>query len=289
MCRHRRLSCIFQCRRRSGRKGEMMKMGSSLFFRTKLLLLLGLLLLLALGSVAVSLWSSSQAHYLTERSRMAHEVLETYLELAEYKERLFRQISASLMFPEQNGTEIQNTQNQIDKILTQLRKQTADEVAFVDADEQEEETAELERLAQIERRLTNVILVYQRVVQMKAEGDFERARARLRELFDQKIDKELDKLLGDAKADELLEVQKSDAEARQFSQTIQSLAWIETVIAGFLCLLVMAMIRRGLSRPLDQLMAGTHALTKGDFSYRINNESDDEFGVLAKSFDSMAG
>ena len=52
--------------------------------------------------------------------------------------------------------------------------------------------------------------------------------------------------------------------------------------------LVLMVFTAHLTRPLKALLLGTQAFGKGNFDTRINIESDDEFGLLAKEFNRMA-
>ncbi|MHC5063358.1 MAG: sensor histidine kinase [Planctomycetota bacterium] len=59
---------------------------------------------------------------------------------------------------------------------------------------------------------------------------------------------------------------------------------IASIIVGILCIW---MTRRMLS-PLQEMSAGTERISEGDYSYRVQSQSNDELGDLAISFNQMA-
>jgi signal transduction histidine kinase len=60
------------------------------------------------------------------------------------------------------------------------------------------------------------------------------------------------------------------------------------VIAGFIALVVVWFLSRGLTSPLREMVAATEAMARGDFSQRVTATSHDEIGTLARSFNQMA-
>ena len=60
------------------------------------------------------------------------------------------------------------------------------------------------------------------------------------------------------------------------------------VIAGFIALVVVWFLSRGLTSPLREMVAATEAMARGDFSQRITATSHDEVGTLARAFNQMA-
>lgn len=60
-------------------------------------------------------------------------------------------------------------------------------------------------------------------------------------------------------------------------------------VITFIVIIILAFIMgRRISNPVKELVAGTQIIAKGDFTYRIKTILSDEFGELAKSFNSMA-
>jgi signal transduction histidine kinase len=70
----------------------------------------------------------------------------------------------------------------------------------------------------------------------------------------------------------------------QFSETV---SWILAAVALLLSGLVSLFIVRSISAPLKQLTQGTRAISEGKFYYRLDTTRHDEFGQLAKDFNTM--
>jgi len=92
-------------------------------------------------------------------------------------------------------------------------------------------------------------------------------------------------------SDALLDAQKSAALSEvKFLKTIESYrSALLFVFVGIvtLSLAVFVATNQGLARPIAKLLKGTREIGKGNLSWRINIKSDDEFGQLARAFNSM--
>jgi len=60
------------------------------------------------------------------------------------------------------------------------------------------------------------------------------------------------------------------------------------MFAAILCLIGARLAARGITRPIDRLVAASRAVAKGDYSQRLNLQTGDELGTLAWHFDRMA-
>jgi PAS domain S-box-containing protein len=63
---------------------------------------------------------------------------------------------------------------------------------------------------------------------------------------------------------------------------------IAGVLAAMLCLIGARLAARGITRPMDRLVAATRAIAQGDYSQRLHLKSGDEIETLAWHFDRMA-
>jgi signal transduction histidine kinase len=67
----------------------------------------------------------------------------------------------------------------------------------------------------------------------------------------------------------------------------EHISWIAAVGILFLSLVVSALIARSISEPLQRLTEGTRKVAQGQFDYRLESTSDDEFAQVARAFDTM--
>ncbi len=81
-----------------------------------------------------------------------------------------------------------------------------------------------------------------------------------------------------------------DAEVKaslQSSKMAETFSWIVASVSLILTALVSMLIVQSISAPLKQLTQGTRALAEGKFFYRLDTSRRDEFGQLAKDFNTM--
>ena len=71
------------------------------------------------------------------------------------------------------------------------------------------------------------------------------------------------------------------------SEEAANLSFAAAVVALLGSLTVLAFMLRSISRPLRALVAGTRAVSAGDFSVRLDVRSRDELAQLAGSFNAM--
>ncbi len=85
----------------------------------------------------------------------------------------------------------------------------------------------------------------------------------------------------------LTEIDGEVGRARQTGWRAEMVSWSIAGIALVLSCIVSLLIVRSISRPLRQLTAGTRAIAQGRFFYRLNTDRRDEFGELARDFNTM--
>jgi signal transduction histidine kinase len=81
-----------------------------------------------------------------------------------------------------------------------------------------------------------------------------------------------------------------EAEVRSSHRTgrlAETVSWILGAVALLLSGLVSFLIVQSISLPLRQLTQGTHAISEGKFFYRLDTTRHDEFGQMAKDFNTM--
>ncbi|HEY3722588.1 MAG TPA: ATP-binding protein [Acidimicrobiia bacterium] len=63
---------------------------------------------------------------------------------------------------------------------------------------------------------------------------------------------------------------------------------VSGIAAAVVALVLVRFVARGLTTPLREMAAATHAMARGDYSRRVTDSSRDEIGDLARSFNRMA-
>ncbi len=65
--------------------------------------------------------------------------------------------------------------------------------------------------------------------------------------------------------------------------------WLRPIIAGALALLMVQFLAHGTTFPLRQMSRAAEAMSRGDYSRRVDETGNDEVGQLARTFNKMAG
>lgn len=258
-------------------------------YQTKLLIAFGGLLALALSAASLSYWGADRSRYHLERSRLAHEELEGYLRLSAHTYELFKELGdGRLVGDPEAGTGHAGLARRLEADLARLRDLIASEVAFVDAAETEVEKRELAHLALIERRIAEVLREVAEVGSLRVTDRAGEGRARLSGLLERSLDAELDALIAAAIEEEAREVARTDAAAARLLDRLELALQVHGAAAILFTLGCVALLVRGLRRPLTRLLAGTEALAAGDLGHRIEVSGRDEFARLGHSFNRMA-
>ena len=253
-------------------------------YLTKLNLAIGGLLAMALLSAGVAYWSARTAEFLLERSRLAHQVHEQYLSLSSHTYQLFKQYGDALLIGDRDGgageallmSEIRNN-------ISELRNLIGTEVQMVG----EEEIEELELLARIERKIDYILRDFARLQSSTLEPGTAEYTARLAAILDERIDAELRAKIAEALAEEQEEVEEAEAEMRAAVAGFQRTAVVAALFAAFTAIFGTYLLRSGLTRPLQRLLAGAEAVGRGDMDHRIEVPGDTELDRVAQAFNQM--
>lgn len=231
-------------------------------FHFKLLTAFVLLLALIVAPSALSWWTLERSAYYAERVRLAHDVLDYHLLLAERGQRLLR-IKADPATAEND--EEARLRSQAATEIARARAAITEEVALIGrtgSTDELDELEELERLDAIQSSLWRAV---------DGEDD-----SRWRTLIDEAV------------ADERSEVAVTEEASRRVFGILRltfAAGAMLTILIGWLLFLH---LRRAFQQPMERLLEGTRALAAGNLSHRIGIEGRDEFATLSNSFDAMA-
>ena len=257
-------------------------------FRTRLLLVGFLLIGLILLMGGISEWAAAQFRYQLVRSQLAHGVRAEYLRLAAQMYPLFKQFMELSTSGEPTGDnpEIPRLRQEIEATLDRIRALIAREVAHTLNREDEEE--ELNLLARIERQLQSILNQFEIARQLKVAGRVSEAQARIADIMDHGVNRDLKPLLEEAVGEENREVEQIDQTSSAVLRRLNYAMSASLAAAIILGLGSILLLRRRLHQPLENLMQGTQALAEGRLSYRMPVTGRDEFARIAARFNQMA-
>ncbi len=254
---------------------------------------LTILILVLLGSVLVVssalVWTVWRAQYYLERSQISHDELDAYHAVAEAAYRHFKQLAdISISGVAANREDLRETEALLKRNLESLRAITKRETTFVDPDKQAEESIELGSVDRLTSTINSILEQQHRIGRSLAIGDNPEARAQLVSLMEDEIDGTLRHAIETAIADESEEVRRADAATRAL---VDHLVWVAvgvTIFGLVLSGLAVRFFSRRIRAPMTTLMQGVHEFGRGDLAYRTALTGKDEFAQLGNALDEMA-
>jgi two-component system, OmpR family, sensor kinase len=219
-----------------------------------------LLLVVLIAAPSMFAWYSlQQGQILSERSRMAHEVLEEHLILATAGHELLNYIALGGSTSDRQGKAMAQVVN---AELADVRRMITAEIAFLGAAGLVEEEEELARVDRIDASLRSAI----------AGND------------DGKWMKEISA----AVAEERREVAVIDQQTARSYRSV-SLLMAATALAVFLVVFLgLVWMQRTIVRPIASLIDGMRNLAEGRLSFRLREIGSGELQVLNADFNRMA-
>jgi two-component system, OmpR family, sensor kinase len=258
--------------------------------RLKLLLAVGTLLAMLVAVIGLSLWTSAEARYLMERSRLARAVLEQCLALQVETLASFKQFVDPMFAGSGALPSAEDTRQVLRGRIEGLRNAILAEVAFTaERDEVHGEKEEFRAVTRIDDEIRLIMAGFREVHDLVRAGDTTGAWPRLSDVLDQNVDQRLGGLLREAIAEETREVTEADTVAIASLRRRDGIAKLTMVAALLLGAAIALLVQRQIREPLTRLMAGAEALRRGEYGHRIAVGSRDELGQLAASLNEMAG
>ena len=194
---------------------------------SKLYVSVGLLLAIAVGSAALSLFSAREGASHVLRSNLAHQVYQSYLSLSNHTYQLFKQFGDAMLIGDRDhGAGEAELLAKIEADIAGIRKATAQEITLVGA----EEVEELEHLEQIETMIEDLLVEYEEIIASRNEDEFSTYWLRLSRMLDETIDKDFNQLIQEAIAEEAEEVREEMTEANALTARYRVLAAVLAII-----------------------------------------------------------
>jgi signal transduction histidine kinase len=193
------------------------------------------------------------------------------------------------MTGEAGGQNITELQSRIAADFENFGRLTQEETAFLGRGMGDVQKDEFDRIARMHELYDDMTRRYEALLTMREAGQGEAAARVFFRDIDRDLNEKFGRLIDDAIAGEIAEVEAADREAQQL---VRTLAWgigltsafvlLATLVAGFF-------LYRSIVRPIRRLSAGAIAIGRGDLSFRVGALGADELGLLALRFDEMAG
>jgi len=260
-------------------------------YRHKLYLAFALLVSLAVVQATLSLWTSQTAATHVERSRIANQMLAEFIALGADKQRLKVWLAQALLIqdqaPQTREKYLQQMQASIQTLnrLILLDQQLADTSADFAAINTQQQTVSI--------LSTNISMLQYNLQQKAARQQREpldpaQTWRLLIEIFDNLEGLDLKHLIAEA-----IELQKSRSEqaeirASEALQQARLLVLTTCITAMVLAIWLALLLARSVYRPLQQLLQGTSALAEGQLDTRLPEQGQQEFRLLARSFNQLA-
>lgn len=254
-------------------------------FVTKLYLLFGGVVGLAVVATTLALWGARQAHVSLEHADLAHRSYQGHLSLSNHTYQLFKQLGDAITIGDLDEGRLEaRLLDLIRRDVANIRAIISEEIELIGQDELEE----LENLARIEHQLEKLLKEYQSVVGVSLRGPTLEEWRRLAAILDEQVDQDFNGLIQDAldeEARELNEIRTSIADRLAFNRY---LTLIFAVLAGILAIVSLLVVVRDMREPVKRLVGGAQALSQGDLTHRIKIHGESELDGVARSFNAMA-
>ncbi|RUO35442.1 sensor histidine kinase [Aliidiomarina sanyensis] len=256
-------------------------------YRNRLLLSLSVLVLLCIVQATVAFWSSGVARFHLERSQVANQMLSEFIALGADKQRLKVWLAQFLL------TEDSQLQER-DRLIAQMERSLTTLDVLLSRDQQLAENGadyihirqQLRALAILE---TNVATLKQSLLERELmERNESETWVILIQTFDQLEGLDLRRLIAEAIDLQRARSESAETAAAEAVATVRLIVIILAVLGSMSAALFAIILLRGLYAPIQRLLTGIDALSRGDFSHRIEEQDDREFRNLARGFNEMA-
>lgn len=241
--------------------------------------ILGLLLVVA-GTL---FWSLNRLHRNTERLEYAYSQAIQILDIEAKINRQLKEVSDFLTLADEDEIkEFEEHAQAIQTAFDRWQSMTEAEVDFVG--DEEEELAVILALRQEYDRMTEGC---QEVIQLTKNGQLDQAAVMLEETietaFDQGFSEHMDDIIQEEEL-EVVEVKEATLKLHAFIRKVSyAIAFCSIILAGLLAIHMVSSI----SHPLRQIREAMVRTGGGRLDTKVDLDTNDEFGDLARSFERM--
>lgn len=270
--------------------GEALWFGST--FERRLRLFLLAIFVCGIGIAGVAYLKSRQSEYLLERTRLAHEVLASYLglmlEVKNIHHLIDHMVTTDTPVIDADRTAVRQHTGAMLQTLKSLRTSIAVEIEFVRSTPDENEKEELERVAAIERRVVAFAQDTERLFVTSAKPT-DVTHKRMQVTLDGHLGREAEELIKEGILDEQNEVRRGDELAKDLIVQSRRLTVFISAVALLITAVGWTFLVRNVRGPLAELGQAMAAFASGDLSRRVVIKTGiDEFAALGTFFNEMA-
>lgn len=268
----------------SAAKQQMPEGAVPMRLSTLLSLLASVLLAGAVAAACLTFWVVIETQKVSERIALARASQAEHLQLQSNLYRLFKEKADALLIGDRDRSALETAvKAQIDGNLAEIQRIIAREIEL----DGERELEELRLLSTLERTIDSISTRYDEIL----PGDSEPSAAPPQDLIgllDRDIDRTLSDLIEVALDGEREEVEEATQQSAEFRRMVAVLAG---VILGAMLLAtatVGLVYRRGVMRPLADLVEGAEAYRKGSYGRAIAPRGALELRQLSVTLSDMA-
>jgi signal transduction histidine kinase len=249
----------------------------------QLVVALAVLTMLAAGVVAMWSYDHQRA-----RSALAHRQLDALASLAIEADQYSEAVAKLLVTAATERLEVAGLHSTIQLTFQRLQRATEAEYEFL-AREGTAAEADLLRNRRLIQLYADMNAEIAALFAMRDSGQSDVATRVFYGAIDSGLDDEFERLISQAVADELAEVERADRVAEEVAEAAR---WLIAAVAALAIVgLLVAGVRlyRAIGRPIRKLTAAAIAIGRGDLGHRVGPLGPDELGLLARRFDEMTG
>ena len=253
---------------------------------SKIYISYSLLLLMALSGAFMSNKNSQQVIFSMQRAQLSHEVYQQYLSLSSHAFQLFKQFTSETLITRENEpSEYKAIYDEMQNDLSLIRHFVGLEIDLVG----DEEIEELDRIADIDTLLDNIVEAYVDVLEMKANNASNDILVeQLRTISEAQEKSSLKKFIKEAIDQEEEDLIKNRAMVERQTEVSKFVSLIFVISSLSLAMLSLWIVIRDIGRPLRLLQSGVNKIASGELSHRIDIIGPQELKVLAEKFNRMA-
>lgn len=266
--------------------------GNGLRFQRKLQATLAAMLAFSLLIAALSYQNSSQSVRLLERSRLAHEILQEYLDILSTTYELYTIVGLEVAALDGDVPVALSAEEELLKRLERqsgmLRRLSAEELIVLYEQGRQPEQEESDRLIYIDQRITSLVRRYRDLLEDQGSRvDAAKLRERF-ELLDSGFGTEFRAQIKSGIAYEQSQVAQTDQTVRYLIESGRRQMIAIALAALLFCLVSAIWLSIAVRRAFKRLQTGTDEIAAGRLSHRIEVVSRDEFADLASRINGMA-